>query len=244
MEWRNKWYLIPGGTSGIGLQAAKDLCAEGAHVVLVGSRKNRLDSALNLLSDGNMGICCDLQHPENVSMIFETCAERNIVFDGLVYCAGVSPIMAVSENDVRVMENTFAINYFSFVEAVKYFQREGNYRKQASIVVISSITASQSVNRQCVYAGSKAAVEAAVRCMAKELMLKGIRVNALALGAVRTEMFLQLEKTNPNLENRYPLGAIPPEQVSNTILYLLSNMSNHMTGSVLKIDSGHDAWLR
>ena len=151
--------------------------------------------------------------------------------------------MLVRDNDVRTMLDTFAVNYFSFVELVKYFQREMTSASAASIVAISSITASQASNRQSVYGSSKAALEETVRCLAKELMLRHIRVNAVAPGVVEGEMLAQLE-TKGNGIARSPLGTIPAEQVSRLILYLLSDDAAYMTGSILKMDAGHDVWLR
>lgn len=166
-----------------------------------------------------------------------------IVFDGMVHCAGISPLMLVRDNDVQTMLDAFAVNYFSFVELVKYFQREMTSASAASIVAISSITASQASNRQSVYGSSKAALEETVRCLAKELMLRHIRVNAVAPGVVESEMLAQLAAKSSGIA-RSPLGVIPAEQVSLLVLYLLSDDAAYMTGSILKMDAGHDVWLR
>ena len=222
MDWGNKTYLITGGTSGIGLQVATDLAAKGAKVVIVGSNPTKLEHAVSQLPTGNHGICFDLKNLNKIGDIFAQCAEWGIVFDGMVHCAGISPLMLVRENDVQTMLDTFSVNYFSFVELVKYFQREMTSASAASIVAISSITASQASNRQSVYGSSKAALEETVRCLAKELMLRHIRVNAVAPGVVESEMLAQLE-TKSNGIARSPLGIIPAEQVSRLILYLLSD---------------------
>ena len=243
MDWRNKTYLITGGTSGIGLQVATDLAAKGAKVVIVGSNPTKLEHAVSQLPTGNHGICFDLKNLNKIGDIFAQCAEWGIVFDGMVHCAGISPLMLVRDNDVQTMLDTFSVNYFSFVELVKYFQREMTSASAASIVGISSITASQASNRQSVYGSSKAALEETVRCLAKELMLRHIRVNAVAPGVVESEMLAQLE-TKSNGIARSPLGIIPAEQVSRLILYLLSDDAAYMTGSILKMDAGHDVWLR
>lgn len=238
-------YLVTGGASGIGLQTVKDLVKAGAKVLIVDYNEKKLSKVLEDLPQGNVGLVCDLRYPlQEVEKIFSYIGENHIVLDGLVYCAGIAPLMTVADNDCNIMKDAFAVNVFSFVECVKHMLVDGVCQHKGSIVAISSIAASQSTNRQTVYAGSKAALEAAIRCMAKELMLRGIRVNGLALGAVRTEMFKELETMNPDLGSRYPLGAIPMEQVSTMILYLLSDESDHMTGSVVKIDGGHDAWLK
>lgn len=243
MDWGNKTYLITGGTSGIGLQVATDLAAKGAKVVIVGSNPTKLEHAVSRLPTGNHGICFDLKNLNKIGDIFAQCAEWGIVFDGMVHCAGISPLMLVRDNDVQTMLDTFAVNYFSFVELVKYFQREMTSASAASIVAISSITASQASNRQSVYGSSKAALEETVRCLAKELMLRHIRVNAVAPGVVESEMLAQLAAKSSGIA-RSPLGVIPAEQVSLLVLYLLSDDAAYMTGSILKMDAGHDVWLR
>lgn len=243
MDWGNKTYLITGGTSGIGLQVATDLAAKGAKVVIVGSNPTKLEHAVSRLPTGNHGICFDLKNLNKIGDIFAQCAEWGIVFDGMVHCAGISPLMLVRDNDVQTMLDAFAVNYFSFVELVKYFQREMTSASAASIVAISSITASQASNRQSVYGSSKAALEETVRCLAKELMLRHIRVNAVAPGVVESKMLAQLAAKSSGIA-RNPLGVIPAEQVSLLVLYLLSDDAACMTGSILKMDAGHDVWLR
>lgn len=243
MDWGNKTYLITGGTSGIGLQVATDLAAKGAKVVIVGSNPTKLEHAVSRLPTGNHGICFDLKNLNKIGDIFAQCAEWGIVLDGMVHCAGISPLMLVRDNDVQTMLDAFAVNYFSFVELVKYFQREMTSASAASIVAISSITASQASNRQSVYGSSKAALEETVRCLAKELMLRHIRVNAVAPGVVESEMLAQLAAKSSGIA-RSPLGVIPAEQVSLLVLYLLSDDAACMTGSILKMDAGHDVWLR
>lgn len=243
MDWGNKTYLITGGTSGIGLQVATDLAAKGAKVVIVGSNPTKLEHAVSRLPTGNHGICFDLKNLNKIGDIFAQCAEWGIVFDGMVHCAGISPLMLVRDNDVQTMLDAFAVNYFSFVELVKYFQREMTSASAASIVAISSITASQASNRQSVYGSSKAALEETVRCLAKELMLRHIRVNAVAPGVVESKMLAQLAAKSSGIA-RSPLGVIPAEQVSLLVLYLLSDDAACMTGSILKMDAGHDVWLR
>lgn len=243
MDWGNKTYLITGGTSGIGLQVATDLATKGAKVVIVGSNPTKLEHAVSRLPTGNHGICFDLKNLNKIGDIFAQCAEWGIVFDGMVHCAGISPLMLVRDNDVQTMLDAFAVNYFSFVEIVKYFQQEMTSAPAASIVAISSITASQASNRQSVYGSSKAALEETVRCLAKELMLRHIRVNAVAPGVVESEMLAQLAAKSSGIA-RSPLGVIPAEQVSLLVLYLLSDDAAYMTGSILKMDAGHDVWLR
>lgn len=109
-------------------------------------------------------------------------------------------------------------------------------------MAMSSIAAQYASWRQTVYAGSKAALEESVRCIAKELLSSGIRVNCVAAGAVETEMLQKLETQSTSLREKlekvYPLGVIEPDCISEMIAYLLSDSARYITGSIIRVDSG------
>ena len=106
--------LITGATSGIGKATALWLEQEGYRTILVGRNENKLkaicdsrDSMEYIVYDFN-----DIYHVDN---IFEELINKEIVLDGMVHCAGISPLMKVEDNDPKIMEETFRINYFSFL---------------------------------------------------------------------------------------------------------------------------------
>lgn len=237
--------LITGSTSGIGKATALWLEQEGYRTILVGRNENKLkaicdshDSMEYIVYDFN-----DIYHVDN---IFEELINKEIVLDGMVHCAGISPLMKVEDNDPKVMEETFRINYFSFLELMKYFQRQGTYNPGASVIAISSVVARCASYRQAVYGGSKAALEESVRCLSKELIQKNIRVNCIAPGAVETEMVKDLENQSEGLKEKfekiYPLGMIPPVEVAKIVEILLTERSEYMTGGVIQMDAGFWAW--
>lgn len=237
--------LITGATSGIGKATAVWLRHEGYHTILIGRNENKLLEICDSYN-GMEYIVYDFEDIYHVENIFIELKKRSIVLDGMVHCAGISPLMKVEENNPNVMEETFKVNYFSFLELMKYFQKDGAFNYGASVVAISSVAARCASYRQAVYGGSKAALEESVRCISKELVMKNIRVNCIAPGAVETEMIKSLEVESDGLKEKfkkiYPLGMIPPIEVAKMIEILLTEKSQYMTGGVVQMDAGFWAW--
>lgn len=240
-----KKILITGSTSGIGKATALWLAQEGYYTILVGRNENKLKDLCDA-NDSMEYIVYDFNDIYHIDRIFEELINRKIVLDGMVHCAGISPLMKVEENNPNVMEETFRINYFSFIELMKHFQKQGIYNPGASVIAISSVVARCASYRQAVYGGSKAALEESVRCLSKELINKDIRVNCIAPGAVETEMIKKLEEQSEGLKEKfvkiYPLGMIPPVEVAKVVEVLLTERSRYMTGDVIQMDAGFWAW--
>lgn len=237
--------LITGATSGIGLSTANMLVEKGYHEVVIGRNESKLKEMCSSSNEMEY-IQYDFNDIYNIESIFKELQKRNILLDGMVHCAGISPLMKVEDNDTAKMEETFRINFFSFIELMKYFQKDGCYNKGASVVAISSVAARCASYRQAIYGASKAALEESVRCLSKELVQKNIRVNCIAPGAVETQMLNELDKQSPGTKEKlskiYPLGLIPPVEIAKMIEILLTSQSKYITGSVIQMDAGFWAW--
>ena len=239
-----KTILITGATGTTGKITAEYLHKCNYQCIITG----RNEKTLNEMSEKYhfIPIKYDLNDLKNIESIFNRIKERNIKLNGFVHCAGISHLMKLEENNIEIMQETFNINLFSFIEAVKYFSKEDYSENNSSIVAISSITASCSQNRQTVYAATKGGLESMVRCAAKELMARKIRINTIQPGVMNTPMFEKLKEQSPNteekLKERYPLGIIEPEYIAYLTEYLLSDKSKYMTGSVIPADSGYEIW--
>lgn len=233
--------LITGATSGIGKALAIELLRNEKNTLfLVARRFDKLKEIYGVYGKRCVLIDSDLSALYNIGNIFERI--HGVKLDGMVHCAGVSPLMTVVDNDVPSMLDTFNVNYFSFIELCKLFYENQHSNDGASIVAMSSIAASAVPYRQTIYSSSKAALEQSIKCIAKEFLPRKIRVNGIAAGAVETEMFNELEKNSENIrlrmEKYYPLGIINPNKIVKTIIYLLSGDSVHMDGSIIRYDSG------
>lgn len=241
MEMTNKTILVTGGNSGIGKCVVNKLLESGAKIYSVDLN---IDKLLILRKKYINNLECakfDLTDLDSINNIFNDARSKKFIFDGLVHCAGISPLMKIEENDVEKMLLTYKVNVLSFIELLKYFHNPEYSTEFASVVTMTSIATSLASYRQTVYSSSKAALEQVVRCAAKEFLDRKIRVNAVSAGAVETDMLVELEKKSDGLRDKflkyYPLGLISPDEISKTIIYLLSDESKHVDGSIIRIDS-------
>lgn len=238
-----KIYMIIGGTSGIGFSVAEMLAQKGADLYLTGRDSDKLQKTISLLpGQRHRYIICDIENLSNISRIFTTICEAHILLDGMVFCAGISPLCLVRDNSVELMEKVFRTNLFSFIELVKEFQKEQISRDGARIVAISSITAHGAGYRQTLYGSSKAALISAVKLMSRELMNRNIRINCVSPGVTETPMLRELRIQSANFDDKVRqnqmLGIIPPEQIAAVIVNLLGTGSDFITGSEIVLDGG------
>ena len=138
-----------------------------------------------------------------------------------------------------MMIETMTVNAMSFVEFSKYFIKKKYSNDGASIVAISSNATRSVAAGMCTYTASKAALEAEIQVLSKEIVKRKMRVNGIAPACVRTEMvenapFLSIE----SIENNQPLGIIEPESVASLTSYLLSDEARYITGITVPITAG------
>lgn len=238
-----KYYLILGGSSGIGYSIAKKLKELGHGIVIVAQNKEKLDVSLKLLNyKDSYSFSYDLSNTREIYRIFEYCREKRIILDGMVYAAGISPLCLLKDNSVELMEQVFRINFFSFVESVKYFQNKEYSKEKSRIVAITSITAKGAGYRQTLYGSSKAAIISSAKLMAKELLNRHITINVVSPGVTDTEMFKKLEKKSENLREKVrdaqPLGLINADKIAEFIVFLLTSSLDCVTGQEFIVDGG------
>ena len=123
-----------------------------------------------------------------------------------------------------------------------WITKKKQFNPGLSIVSISSISSTVGGSGVTIYAASKAAIDAAIRCLAKELHKKSIRINSVISGQINTEAYKDLmnsktDKIDQVLDRQY-LGLGEPKDVANVILFLLSENSKFITGSSVSADGG------
>ncbi len=238
--------LVTGASSGIGKQIAITLSALGAKLVLVARREEKLQETLQMLEGaGHAYYCADLSVVSEIEpLIKQIVAERGRL-DGLVYAAGISAARPLAQFNPERVQATFDINLFGFLETVRQACRNGRFNKGLRIVGISSTASIRGNKAQTIYAASKAAMDAAVRCIARELADKGICINTVAPAMTATEMYDRFvekygeeSQSFQELFQRQYLGVAKTEDVANAVAFLISPAARFITGITLPVDGG------
>lgn len=237
---KEKNILITGASQGIGAETARYLSAQGATAILVARNAEKLKEIQKSISGRSYIFPYDLNDLEHIQTIFDFCMESGIKLSGLVYCAGVNHDIPVRSNDIGLMCETLTVNYMAFVEACKYFIRKKYSEEDGSIVAVSSNATNIIASGMSTYTSSKAALEAAVKVLAKEVIKRRIRVNAIAPACVDTEMIKLAPSVNrEEIERAQPLGLIGTEYISYLIEFLLSARAKYITGAVIPVSAGN-----
>ncbi len=246
MEGRH--ILITGAGSGIGRQTAVTLSEYGARISLVDLNQDGMEKTLSLLSgSGHMAFQMDLSQIEQIEGVIKDIIAKQGALDGYVQCAGITMTLPLNTIKYDKLDLLMKINFYSFFEIVRVLSRKGRYQPGMSIVGVSSTAAECGVPAQASYSASKAAMNGAMRSMARELAPKGIRLNTVLPGPTKTEMYLSYLETraetkaedSQNSNQRNYLGDNEPIDVANAIAFLLSPASRQITGTAFPVDAGY-----
>lgn len=247
----SKVVIVTGGSSGIGAAVCRMLGAEGASVV-VNYRANKAEAdgvVADVIKAGGKAIAvqADMAKEEDIVRLFQECDKAYGAPTGLVNNAatGSPKLQKIEDYQMEEVMRLLQVNTASVLiccrEAVKRMATR-NGGKGGAIVNVSSIGAvTGSPDRFIHYAGSKAAVDIMTVGMATELVRQGVRVNAIRPGMVDTPMHAKVGQPNrvKEFQDKTPLGrAGTPEEIAETIMFLLSDKSSFVTGAVLNVMGG------
>lgn len=239
VDLSGKHLFITGASSGIG-RAVSILCSSlGANIIVTGRNIERLNETLCSLSgQDHIAISCDLTDCESVKKMVGQLPK----LDGVVFCAGIQETCLTKNIDILVLNKLLNTNYISTVLLNTQLLSQKKYNKGASLIFISSVAASRRAEiGNAVYGSTKAALTSYARVLALELSSRRIRVNTISPGMVRTPLQQQFDVTPEQFqedEKKYPLGYGEPEDVANTVAFLLSDAARWITGSDLLLDGG------
>jgi NAD(P)-dependent dehydrogenase (short-subunit alcohol dehydrogenase family) len=245
MDLTGRNILVTGASSGIGRETAIHLSRLGAGVIIVARNEERLEETFGLLEKGqkHYKVSCDLNHTDQIKDLYENLATNNIKLDGLVHSAGIVPVMPLKFTEHDKLSSAMSINYFSFIELVRYFTKR-KYSNGGSIVAVSSVSSMAGWDGAVAYCGTKGALDSSVRALAIELAKKSIRVNTVVPSNIKTRMFDDLtafadQETLDKIVARQPLGLGEPIDVANAVAFLLSDAAKFITGTSMVVDGGY-----
>jgi NAD(P)-dependent dehydrogenase (short-subunit alcohol dehydrogenase family) len=240
----NKTALITGGNSGIGLATARVFVAEGAKVIITGRNQATLEAAAKELGPNALALPADTTDIAATEAAIKKGVEIFGKLDIVFANAGIAGGTPLGSATLETFENVIRTNItavFFTVQAALPHLNDG-----ASIILNGSVISVLGNPGYAAYAASKAGVRAMARVMASELSPRGIRVNVVAPGAIRTPIWGAATAT-PEAEKAFearigrstPLGRIgEPDHIAKTVLFLASDDSAHVQGQEIFVDGG------
>lgn len=240
----NKRTLITGGTSGIGLETAKQFLNEGARVIVTGVNPESIANAQRELGKDVLVMRADSANVDAQKELASAVQEHYGQLDIAFLNAGVSMWMPIENWTEEMFDRSFDINvkgpYFLMQALLPIFANP------ASVIFNTSINAHKGPANSSVYGATKAALLNMSKTLSNELLQRGIRVNAVSPGPVATPLYDKLgipdayrEQVNKDIIATIPSGRFgTPEEVAKAVIYLASDESRWTMGSEIIVDGG------
>ena len=237
-------YVLVGGTGGIGAPLARRLAADGARVVLGARDGDRLASLAG--ETGARAFTLDATDASAVSGLIDAAMEAHGRVDGAANLVGSILLKPAHATSPEEFDETLTLNLktaFYLVRAAAKAMQSNRAQDGGSIVLMSSVAGRYGLPNHEAVAAAKAGVEGLVRAAAATYAPKGIRVNAVAPGLVRTPLAGRLVASEQAVEASaamHPLGRIgEPEDLTDALAFLLDHArSGWVTGQTLSVDGG------
>lgn len=243
VDFSGKKILISGAAQGIGKETAILLSKLGASIIMLDTDAEGMKKVIKDLSGkGHQGFQHDLSDTEGIKQKINKIVAECGAVDGFIHCVGIRSRRPLSMLTPKIVLNVLQINFVAFLEIVRCITQKNHFKLGLSIVGISSISSQRGGASVTAYAASKAAMESAVRCLAKELAPKKIRLNTVVPAQINTPAYTDLIEKGASSEDaalsRQYLGLGEPIDVANAIVFLLSDQSRFISGAAIPVDGG------
>ena len=241
-RYDGKRVVVTGGTSGIGLAAAKLLLDDGARVLITGRTEDTLKSAREKLGQGAVAVRSDIASLTEIDSLADRVKSDWGTLDALLVCAGqniFAPFEGVTE---AAYDQVLAVNAkgaFFTVQKLAPLMAEGS-----AVVFVTSVANVRAIPMISAYAASKAALRSMARSLARELLPRGIRVNAVSPGPIDSGVLFKMlpkeaaDQTVKQMTEQNPMKRFGrPEEVAKALIFLAFE-ATYTTGAELVVDGG------
>src|SRR5208283_920347 len=260
----NKVVVITGGSGILGTEMARGLLRVGAKVVLLARNKENMKKKVTVLKKYGsvvIGLQCDVTVEENLRSVNDEILKKFGHIDVLINAAGgnvagatIGLDQSVFDIEISQFNKVTDINLNGTVLSTLVFGKSIAKQRKGSIINLSSMASYRAITRVVGYSAAKAAIDNFTRWMAVEMALKfgdGIRVNAIAPGFLLTEQNRTLLTTKDGsltergktIINMTPFKRLgEPGELIGTVLWLASDASKFVTGTIIAVDGGFSAF--
>lgn len=244
---KNKTIIVTGAGSGIGRACALALAREGAHVVLVGRRKDRVEDTAGEAGGSTLPISADVSKPDDIANVIDRTLNAFGGVNVLVNNAGILHAGTAEQITEALWDETFNINvrglWLLSRAVLPHMRKAGG----GSIINVASVLGINGTRNRAAYSASKGAVVLLTKCMAIDHGHENIRVNVICPSFVETELTAQVmsKALNPDAVRRERIGVHPlgrlgqPEDMAGLAVYLASDESSWVTGAAFPVDGGY-----
>ncbi len=243
IDLKGKVAVVTGGSSGIGLSISKVLLSAGARVIIIDIDDKRFETIkddIKKISEDFDFYISNVKNSEKISETVNAIISKESKIDILVNNAGIVKdglLIRMSDEDwLDVIDVNLNGMFYITKNVLKHMVKA----KSGRIISIASVIGEIGNTGQANYAASKAGIIAFTKSIAKEYAARGILANAVAPGFIRTVMTDKLsEDVKEAIKKSIPLNKIAePEEVANAVLFLCSELSAYITGTVLNVNGG------
>lgn len=235
-----KYVLITGASGGIGRAVALKLAEQGYHLYLHYNQNEasvkELMIQLSKYQGEYMAVRANLSKPAG----YEQIVSQIFSLDAIVHCSGNGQFGMFTDLELEELEEVMHVHVVNPIMLTKELLPKLILKRSGSIIVITSIWGQTGAACEVAYSAAKGAQISFVKALSKETALNGVRVNAIAPGAVKTAMMNRFNSEEmESLENEIPMGRLGiPNEIADGVSFLLSEESSYITGQVLSINGG------
>jgi len=244
-KFENKVVVVTGGTSGIGLATAKHFAAEGASVFITGRRQKELDAAVKMIGGRVSGVRADTSKLADIDRLYDALQQKHSQVDVLFTNAGGGSMLPLGAITEEQYEDTFGRNVKGVIFTVQ--KALPLLRDGASVILMGSTAGVTGTAAFSIYGASKAAVRNLARSWTLDLKERGIRVNVVSPGPVKTPGLAGLAGPDAArqqglldyMATQVPIGRVAdPEEIAKAVAFLASDDASFVAGAELFVDGG------